>query len=256
MAFDYSVQLYSVRTAMEEDPMGTLRKIKDMGYVGVEGYGAFPAVDDVKRAMSETGLKIVGYHTRWPLVQDDQIDATLKYFKDIGNKYVIVPMLPAEETVTIADWKNFADKFNKINKRVQAEGMILGFHNHAIEFTEVDGQVPFVVFFENTDPSIVVQIDNGNGMRGNCDVMAGLRKFPGRAKSVHLKPFSKSAERGFAPPIGEDELDWKEYLYWCRDIGKAEHYIVEYASENLHPQMVGIELCIKNLKAMEAAGKI
>ena len=255
MAFTYSVQLYSVRTVLQQDPLGVLRQLKTMGYSGVEGFGSITYSSyDVKYALSDSGLSMVGYHTPWDLVQDDKIESTIKYFKDIGNKYVIIPSLPDDRTNSIEAWKRSAEKFNLISKRLQDEGMILGYHNHHTEFKEIDGQVPYTVFFDNTDPAVVVQMDNGNAMYGGADVMAILRRYPGRARSVHLKPYSKSG--GYSPVIGQDDIDWGEFLHWCRDNGGAEHYIVEYEHEETHPQLVGVDLCIKALKEMEAAGKI
>jgi len=191
----------------------------------------------------------VGYHTPWANVQDGKLEATIRYFRDIGNKYVIIPSLPAECTGSIEAWKRTAEQFNALSKRLKDEGMILGYHNHDTEFRVIDGQIPFTVFFDNTDPAVVVQIDNGNALSGGADVMALLRKYPGRARSVHLKPWSKTG--GYAPIIGKDDIDWKEFLYWCRDKGGTEHYIVEYEDEKAHPQIEGVDLCIKALKEME-----
>ncbi|MCL2093671.1 MAG: sugar phosphate isomerase/epimerase [Treponema sp.] len=255
MSFNYSVQLYSVRTVLQQDPLGTLHKLRAMGYTGVEGFGSFSfAAQDVQYALSDAGLKLVGYHTPWGALQADKIDSTMDYFKSVGNRYVIVPALPAELTSTIDDWKKIAGEFNVISKRLQDQGMILGYHNHHQEFQMMEGQLPFQVFFDNTDPAIVVQIDNGNALHGNGDFMAMMRRYPGRAKSVHLKPYSASG--GYGPVIGEDDIDWGDFLRFCRDQGGTEHYIVEYEDEKTHPQLVGVELCIKGLRSLEEAGKI
>ena len=255
MAFIYSVQLYSVRTVLQQNPLQTLYQLKKMGYSGVEGFGVFNyASTDVNYALSETGLKLAGYHTPWAYMQEDMLESTVKYFKEIGNKFVIVPALPDECTRSIDDWKRTAEKFNFISKQLQNEGMALGYHNHTSEFKTLDGEVPFTVFFDNTDPSIIMQVDNGHVMAGGADLMEIMRHYPGRARSVHLKPYSKSS--GYAPIIGKDDIDWAEFMHWCRDKGGAEHFIVEYEHEEAHPQMEGVELCIKALREMEDDGTI
>ena len=41
MSFPVALQLYSVRDAMAEDFAGTIKKVKEMGYDGVEFAGLF-----------------------------------------------------------------------------------------------------------------------------------------------------------------------------------------------------------------------
>ena len=49
MGFPTALQLYSVRGDMENDFYGTLKKVKDMGYDGVEFAGLFgEKAEDVK----------------------------------------------------------------------------------------------------------------------------------------------------------------------------------------------------------------
>jgi sugar phosphate isomerase/epimerase len=255
MAFSYSVQLFSVRSVLAQDPLGTLRKIKQMGYNSVEGFGNFNySSSEINYGMADSGLKMISYHVPWANVQDDKLSYTMSFLKEVGCKYIIVPGLPKECTSSIDAWKRTAEKFNAILKQVQDGGMYLGYHNHSSEFQMLEGQLPFTVFFDNTDPAIVMQMDNGNAMHGNGNVMEMMKRYPGRARSVHLKPYSKDG--GYGPIIGKDDINWGEFLHWCRDKGGTEHYIVEYEDEKTHPQMEGVELCIKALKELEAAGKI
>ena len=58
-----ALQLYSVRGDMERDFEGTLRKVKDMGYDGVELvglYGRSPA--EVRKAVTDAGLVPLSAH--------------------------------------------------------------------------------------------------------------------------------------------------------------------------------------------------
>ena len=63
MALSVAVQVYSVRDFAEQDMRGTLQKIKDMGYAGVEFaglYGNDPV--EVKKACEEIGLVPLSAH--------------------------------------------------------------------------------------------------------------------------------------------------------------------------------------------------
>jgi len=258
MSYRYAVELYSVRGDLDKDLLGTLTQVKEMGYEAVEFFGGFKhTAQEIKEALEKTGLEICGWHTPWDYVQDDKFDETVAYFKEIGNKYVIIPGLPGELTGSKESWLKVAEQFNLLSKKLQEHGMSIGYHNHASEFHYMDGEQPFHILFSNTDPSVIVQVDNGHVLCGGGDVMDAVTPYPGRAKTVHLKPYKKGSENpydGYDTMIGEDDIPWAEFMKWCRDHGGTEWYIVEYESEKLYEPMVGIKKCLENLKKMEAEG--
>lgn len=255
MAQRFGLELYSVRDDLSRDFLGTLKAVKEIGYEGVEFAGAFvhPA-EEVAAALKQTGLVCCGWHTPFDCLQDDKIDATIAYNKKIGNRYIIVPGVWGEYSSSAAAWLKTAGIFNEISKKLTLQGMVTGYHNHDAEFRTLDGQIPFDVFFGNTDKAVVMQLDNGNAMSGDADVCALIRKYPGRAKTVHLKPYSRREE--FDTMIGSDDIPWTEFMGLCASVGGTEWYIVEYESETLYKPLDGVRLCLEALKKMQKEGKI
>ncbi len=78
-------------------------------------------------------------------------------------------------------------KFNELSKKLADHGMKIGYHCHGGDFEPVEGKIPWVVFGENTDPEVILQLDIGNAIGGGGDAIAMLKHFPGRSISVHLK---------------------------------------------------------------------
>ncbi len=72
-----------------------------------------------------------------------------------------------------------------------------------------------------------MQMDIGNCADGGGDPMAALRKFPGRARSVHLKEFGG----GPGSVIGEGKADWPEIFRLCEEEHATEWYVVEEGGE-------------------------
>ena len=61
-------QIYSAREDAEKDLFGTLKKIAEMGYDGVEFAGFYHyTVDEIKKALEESGLVAISAHV--PLVR-------------------------------------------------------------------------------------------------------------------------------------------------------------------------------------------
>ncbi len=241
------LELYSVKEHYAEDLYGTLSKVKNIGYKGVEFFGEFKySAEETADALNKNGLVCCGWHTPWSYVQDDLLEKTVSYNKIIGNKYIIVPGLPGELTKTPEGWLTVAKKFNELADVLDKYGMMIGYHNHAHEFAPLqDGSVPYYLLFDNTNKKVVVQLDNGNALKGNGKIYDIPVRYPNRMQSVHLKPFS--VKYGFDTMIGEDDIDWNRFVSLCMQNGDTEWFIVEYESIKLYEPMLGVELCYKQL---------
>ena len=247
------LELFSVRHELAADMPGTLKAVAAMGYEGVEFFGNFTfTADEIKAALEAAGLVVCGWHTPWDALSCENFDATVAYFKTIGNTRAIIPGLPGEMTDSIAAWLDTAAKFNAMAPKLAKEGIQLGYHNHASEFFLMDGQRPWDAFFGAVSTDIIMQLDNGNALSGGGDSIEILNMYPGRAKTVHLKPYSK--EKEFATMIGQDDIDWQQFFALCQSTGNTEWYIVEYECEDLYTPMEGVKLCMEAICDMKGKG--
>jgi len=249
-----AVQLYSVRHDLERDLRGTLKAVAEMGYAGVEFFGSpnRPA-GELRALLDEFSLACAGWHTPFELVQADDLERTIAFHRELGNKYIIIPGIPEELRQSRADWLKLAEFFNRLSDKLASHGMVTGYHNHHIEFQELDGELPWDTFFQNTKESVVMQLDLGNAMMGGAQVMPILEKYPGRATTIHLKPYSWTAGKddphaGFRPIIGEDEVPWQDVFKLCES-GGTEWYIVEYESD-AYPPLEAVKKCLEGLRML------
>lgn len=249
------LELYSVRHALEKDALGTLKAVAAMGYDGVEFAGPpRHSAADLAAMLRETGLVCCGWHTPFNLVQADTLPGTIELNRAIGNRNIIIPGLPGHLVQTIADWRKMAGFFNDLAAKLAPHGMRTGYHNHHVEFAAKEGTTPWDAFFGSVDPTVIMQMDLGNALRGGANLMDVLKRYPGRCQTIHLKPYSTAAgkekpEAGFRPLIGADEVPWQEVFAFCETAGKTEWYIVEYESD-AYPPLEAVERCLQALKAM------
>jgi sugar phosphate isomerase/epimerase len=252
------LQLYSVRQEWAQDPRATLAKVAAMGYAGVEFYGPPRHDADFLRALlDEYKLACCGWHTPYALVQEDTLFPTIAFHRALGNDKIIVPSLPAELRQTHADWLKAAEFFNRLADKLAPYGMVTGYHNHGVEFQPVEGQMPWLTLFDNTQPAVVMQFDTGNALHGNQTVDLGdiIKRYPNRALTVHIKPFSRQLaqeqgpEAALRPLFGEDDTNWSEFFTLCETVGGAQWYIVEYESDG-YPPMEAVERGLKSLRAL------
>ena len=250
-----ALQLFSVRHDFSADMPGTLAAVAQMGYSGVEFAGAPQhTVAALKAELDGLGLACCGWHVPFDLVQDDALDGTIAFHHALGNDKLIIPGIPAELRRSRDDWLKLADFTNRLAERLAAEGMRTGYHNHHHEFTPLDGETPWDTFFSNTGSSVIMQLDTGNGIFGGAEPVELIRNYPGRAVTVHLKPYTHVAEgadphAAFDPVIGEDDTDWTALFEACETVGGTAWYIVEYESD-AYPPLEAVERCLHALRSM------
>lgn len=241
------LQLYSVREDAARDLGSVLSAVAGMGYEGVEFAGYYGhTADDVKGMLDKCGLNCCGAHVPLDQFTDDRLADTLRYHKAIGCEYLIVPWLPEQHRNSRATWLKTAEMFNRLSHVVKAEGFRIGYHNHHVEFSEMDGEIQWDTFFGNTEPDVIMQFDTGNALVAGADSTPFLRRYPGRSLSVHLKEYSRSNDKAL---IGEGDVDWPQVLHLCANVGGAKWFIVEQESYAF-PPMQCVELCLKNLKRL------
>ncbi len=242
-----AVQLYSVGRQAAADTPGVIAAVKKMGYDGVEFAGYYkhdaPAL---RKMLDDNGLACCGSHVGLNTLLGDELAKTIEFNKILGNKFLVVPGLPKENTATIEAWSKTADTFNEIAEKVKKEKMFLGYHNHTAEFAAMGGQVPWDVFFGKAKKTVFMQLDIGHCLHGGGDPVAVLNKYKGRALTVHVKEWSNTKRDAV---VGEGDVKWPEVFRACESVGGTQWYIIEEETR-AYQGLTGIEKSVVNLKKL------
>jgi sugar phosphate isomerase/epimerase len=238
------VQLYSVREEAAEDLPKVLEAIGRMGYRGVEFagyYGWERKPRELRKLLDDNGLKCCGTHTALDTITGDALKATAEFQTILGNPYLIVPDLSAEDA---EGWMRMAQTFNGISARAKPLGMRVGYHAHAGDFKKLGDLTSWEIFFNNTNADVIMQLDTGNCMDGGGDPVAMLKKYPGRSITIHLKEHDGPA----GAVIGQGDVPWKEVFEICETTGGTAWYIVEH--ETGGDPLASIKGCLEGLRKM------
>jgi sugar phosphate isomerase/epimerase len=210
------IQLFTVRALMQEDPLGTLTALSEIGYREIEmvGFGGSIFLDDplygynpaeFKKTLDDLGLRAPSTQFSGKAENLAEIADTAK---QVGVEYMVLGMASEFLSVTpdgpvvsgVADLdqiKRIADRLNQIGEIFKRSGAGFAYHNHHMEFVRVGGEVAYDVLLASTDPELVkLEMDVG---WSNVAGVAGhdyLDRYPGRYIACHLKDFNPARPKG------------------------------------------------------------
>jgi sugar phosphate isomerase/epimerase len=247
MSLPVAVQLYSVREDCARDFLGTLEKVKAIGYDGVEFAGFHDhSAEDVKAKLDELGLQVAGAHVQ---INDllNNFEETVAFHQTLGNKFLIVPWIGEDRHSNKTQWLQTAADINSIAEKLEPLGMRTGYHNHAFEFAKLPDtdELGWDIFFGNTREDVIMQFDTGNALGAGAQALDFLRKYPGRATTVHLKEHSADG----SAMLGEGEVPLPEVLEACESVGGTQWYIIEHEKYPV-PALECIERDLRNLEKL------
>ncbi len=224
------LELYSVRNALKDDPMGTVRTVAQMGYQCVEFYAPYfdwtePQTKLMKKLLDDLGIRCFSTHNSSSYFTAENLKRVRDMNLILGSKCVV--MSSSQPKPGLDGWKEVADTLNSAADQLEPAGLKAGYHNHEREFTPAEGRRPIEILAKNTKPSVTLQLDVGTCLEAGSDPVAWIRANPGRIRSIHCKDWSQEAGKGYTVLFGEGTADWKNIFAAAESVGGVEYYLVE-----------------------------
>ena len=201
---NYSIQLYTLRSAMQEDLPGTIRKAADLGFTQVEPYNFVATAKELGAALAENGLTAPSGHA--PLLSQDQ-DGIFAAARDLGITTVIDPFIPADRWQSAEDIRATAAGINAAAKKGAEYGIRVGYHNHAWELESIiEGRTALEYFADLLDPEVVLEVDTYWVAVGGQDPVDILTKLGDRVKLIHIKDGPLNSDTKAQLPAGKGKV--------------------------------------------------
>ncbi|MDR0456150.1 MAG: sugar phosphate isomerase/epimerase [Treponema sp.] len=217
---EFAIQLWSVRDITNSDFAGTLKKLAQMGYTGVEfaGYGGL-SDREMKEILTTNGLKSIGAHVGLDRLEN-QLDEEIAYHKALGTEYIICPHSKIE---TKEDTLRIAKTLKPVVKKVNDAGMKFAYHNHAHEFVQSEGEYLLDILFANLPPEAAMELDIFWVSYAGVEPFAYMEKHKDRLKLIHVKQIDKDKN---CVDLDQGVLDYREIITKAKGQG-VEHFILE-----------------------------
>ena len=223
--FNLGVQLYSVRDEITEDMDKTLGEIKAMGYDYVQFAGFFGKTAEEAKALSDKhGLKNTSIHFGISEILNET-EKTVKDMKTLGIKHFVVPSVP--QNIFFDDWAGTVEMFKKAATICKENDLFFGYHNHAVEFSDIDGEKVFDKLLKDVGTDLLLPEFDVGWMESTGEVPAKyLEKYAGFVPLLHLKDYVKTEEKLSFVPCGSGMLDIPSVIEAADKYG-VEDIIVE-----------------------------
>ncbi|MGH4050259.1 MAG: sugar phosphate isomerase/epimerase family protein [Clostridium sp.] len=272
MLFPIALQLYSVRDELEKDFSGTLKKIKALGYDGVEFaglYGHKPT--DIKKILQDIALSPVSAHVPFnDLISDPH--RIISEYAEIGCKYIAIPYLTPEYRPGSLKFNEVIEGAKVIGKIAKEFGLQLLYHNHDFEFEKIDGEYALDILYKSVSSNLLqTELDTCWVNVAGENPASYIRKYANRSPVVHLKDFvmpGKKPEKmyeliGIVDESKEDEVkafefrplglgvqNFPEILKACTDAGALWVVVEQDAPSMSKTSMECAEISINYLKKL------
>ena len=229
------IQLYMVLKAYQDDPMGTLKTLKAIGYTEIEAI-VLGSANTLRDQLSATGLNCPSLH-----FDSLGIDPGIEAAHVLGTQYFVSSMLPAfmqkmdgksgaQPTYSRDEAKRTAAFANQIGEKARKAGLQYAYHNHHLEFTDVgQGQTFYDVLLKETDPHLVkFELDCGWVRVGGKNPVDIFNANPNRIPLMHAKDFLPSPATNDYPgaELGHGTIDYKPIMA-AADRSGLKHCFVE-----------------------------
>ncbi|NIM48517.1 MAG: TIM barrel protein [Gemmatimonadales bacterium] len=219
------IQLYTVRSSMQDSVERTLERVAQVGYDEVEFAGYFGrSAQQIRRVLDDTGLSAPATHTPVETLENEW-EAAVDVAAVAGHQYLVVASIAPANRTSLDGYRSMADRFNRVAERAKAAGLTFGYHNHDFEFEPLEGRMPWDVLLEETDPALVkLELDLYWITKAGGDPFKYLTEHPGRFPLVHVKDM---ATDGSMVDVGAGTIDFAALFARSGQAG-IKHYFVEH----------------------------
>jgi len=172
---------------LDSDFAGTIRRIAQMGYQGIEGGGTGPLTPRAYNAlMKELKLENMGAHIGLEEFEGGKLERALDYHRRLGVKYLGYSHW--ERHMDADTWKRIGAPMNRVGRAAKSHGMVFQYHNHAHEFARYGNRRAIEILLAESDPALVKsQLDVGWVLRAGQNPVVWMRKLGSRIATIHLK---------------------------------------------------------------------
>ena len=232
------VQMWSVNDLWKKNPADAFRRLKALGYDGVQSFG-FLAMnhDELEKMLDDNGLSIIDMPFYMKTVAPGSFNKFIEFCQRFKIGFVFEPYT---KFATGTDWRRHADELMALGEKFKPYGIRVGYHNHKHELRQhFEGKTPLEYLY---DAGLAMELDVGHVKLAGGDPIRWLERLRGRVPTIHAKPGGGDSVGGKG-----DANDWKAIFSTAAAVG-TKWAVVE--CETRRNTYADVEASIEFLKGL------
>jgi sugar phosphate isomerase/epimerase len=141
---------------------------------------------------------------------------------------------PVKATNEADAWKELADMLQAAAETIKRDRMVVSFHNHAVEFQTRGNGVGRPIDILAKAKGLTFHTDVNVATRAGSDVVAFIKRYPGKTDSLLLTDGPADANR-HAPVLGKGDTPWKEIFAAAESVGGVKYYLLTHGATESTP---------------------
>lgn len=241
-----AVQMFTLRDECEKDFAGTLKKVAELGFDGVEFAGYYGLTSkEVMALLDEHGLKAAASHV--PLEKlENNLARVIEDQKILGSSYLVCPYLTPNRR-SEEDYRALIQFLDQAGDACRREGITLCYHNHDFELERLsDGRMALEAIFDDTNTdNVKAELDVYWLTKAGEKPVEWMKRYQNRIPLIHLKDMTTDEEKFFAE-LGTGGVDLEAILPIGEEAG-AQWWVIEQDVSRRTP-FESIEISMNYLK--------
>jgi len=252
------------RQEADRDLRGTLERLRDLGYLGVEFGRSTDNSREVARYLSELRLKAICFQTTTEDVKND-FDRVLSDALEIGCRFVVMNWQTFASLQSVLEFARFYDSQGA---RFRRHGIQFCYHNHAHEFQKYGGNYVLDLLMENSAPeNLQLQFDTFWLKVAEIEPPAAyVSRYKGRNPLFHFQdkqpswnvslPFQSNGWLDYSPlltEVGTGVVDFPAVYQAARDNGALWCSVEQWVASPRHDPFESARLSLENLRRLGIA---
>ena len=224
-----AVQLYTLREFLKTPAAiaAALKKVRAIGFQAVQVSGMGPIVEsELNAILAGEGLSCCATHENGAMILDET-ERVIDRLQKLNCRYTAYPYPAGIDFSTSASVLAFARRLDLAGAYMRRAGLVLTYHNHAVEFSRVDGKLVLDMIYDHTDrENLQGEPDVYWVQAGGQNPVEWCRKLNGRLPLLHLKDYAMVNNTPVFAEVGRGNLDMPAIIKAGDDAG-CQWFMVE-----------------------------